>query len=169
MEGNNGTGLPHRRRNWYYTTKVGTGPWILRGNQAQGYVDTSRMWNLMVHGGTMTNYGPELFFVGLPKLGTSYEVHMRHGKPQSIMAWVWGTAQAYTPLNSPNNNCYLLCTTDLANVGMLVDTAGRAVRSFSLPNDPSLAGIGTFTQFIVFDGATSTWYSSNGGSMVFGW
>jgi len=165
-----------RRRNWYYLTQVPNGPWILRGNQAQNGVDTSRMWLMTVQAPTptqaMTNHGPELSFIGLPKLGSSsFQIHMRHGKPASDLFWLWGTTQTYIQLNAPNNNCYSLAATDLAlEYRMLVGNAGEAVKSFPpIPNDPSLAGGVSFTQFLVFDRATSTWYSSNGGSMVFGW
>jgi hypothetical protein len=113
---------------------------------------------------------PALASTGLPKLGTSFDVTLADGPGVTFAVLVQGVSDTVwsggaLPLTLPTTQgCDLLVSPDATDVA-ITDTAGAASHVVVVPNNPVLAGLELFYQWVVLDGPANPigLVTSNGG------
>lgn len=130
----------------------------------------TRTWTVTVReGGLYTSYGSgcvgsgsakpvTLDHVGVPQLGTSFQVTLANA-PAAALAAIWvGFTKTNVPL--PANlapTCTLYTTLDVFPLaGRVTDGNGFASVSYPVPNDASLRGVKFYNEWFVFDKAANT-------------
>ncbi len=103
---------------------------------------------------------PALANNGLPQLGASFDVTLAEGPGVTFAVLVQGTSdQTWSggalPVPLPTTvGCDLLVSPDATDVA-ITDSAGAASHTVPVPNNPVLAGLELFYQWVVLDGAAN--------------
>lgn len=141
-----------------------------------GVVDNLAIVASLMSAGLPT-IAPDLQADGVPQLGQSFSVVLRHGAPSSSIVLVHGSSQkawGATPL--PLNMGFLgapdccILTDILISLLSVADTDGIAELPYLIPSNTAFTGLTFYNQFIVLDPSANSLglTMSNGGKALIG-
>ena len=131
--------------------------------------------SLMSAGGA--SIAPNLQADGVPQLGQTFSVVLRHGAPASPAVLVHGGSMtSWVGVSLPLNLGFLgapeccILTDSLINLATVVDQDGVAEVPYSIPSNSVFTGLTFYNQFILLDPAANSLglTTSNGGKALIG-
>jgi hypothetical protein len=91
---------------------------------------------------------PSITNVGWPLVGNAaFGVGVGNSPPSTIAVLIWSTTQADVPFSG----CNILVGSVNTQPAIVLDPTGAGVSPFAIPNDPTLANLDVFFQYLVID------------------